>query len=199
MTRFVFSSSAFTQGYSHATSGPQSLAGHIPYLPLDEAAARPHETYGLSKLMGEQLLETAARTARDTAFVSLRFTNIVKRELWHTLPWKAPEAAEPPTLVTWAYTHEDDVIDAHIAAATVPEAAAPGTHEPYIIAAPDTRFAEPTLPLLESALGVPVDRLALHGPMDGNASVLSARKAQERLGFAPRSWQDKGSEGQGVA
>jgi UDP-glucose 4-epimerase len=85
VTRIVFSSSAFAMGYSHAAQGPQSM--RPPYLPMDEACPLPHETYGLSKLVGEQVLETAARTAKSASFVSLRFTNIVKRELWHTLPW----------------------------------------------------------------------------------------------------------------
>ena len=89
--RVVFSSSAFAMGYSHAATGPQSM--RPPYLPMDEQCPLPHESYGLSKHVGEQVLETAARTALDTSFVSLRFTNIVKRELWHTLPWPGARQA----------------------------------------------------------------------------------------------------------
>ena len=95
------------------------------------------------------MLETAARTARATSFVSLRFPNIIKSEAWGSLPWPPPTAAAPRTLLLWAYAHEEDVVAAHVAAATRPDAAAPGAHEAYIIAAPDTRFAEPTLPLLK--------------------------------------------------
>ena len=111
--RFVFSSSAFAMGYSHAAHGPQAFRPR--YLPVDEAhGAMPHETYGLSKLVGEEVLECAARTATNTSFVSLRFTNIVKREKFGELPWPAPTREQPPTMVLWAYTHEDDVIDAHV-------------------------------------------------------------------------------------
>ena len=64
-TRLVFSSSAFALGYTHAAAGPQALRPR--YLPIDEAhGALPHETYGLSKLMGEETLATAARTALST-------------------------------------------------------------------------------------------------------------------------------------
>jgi len=42
-TRFVFSSSAFAMGYSHAASGPQAYKPR--YLPVDEwHGAMPHET-----------------------------------------------------------------------------------------------------------------------------------------------------------
>ena len=99
----------------------------------------------------------------------------------------APTIDHPLTLVLWAYTHEDDVIAAHVNAVLRPEAAAPGTHEPYLIAAPDTRFAEPTLELLSRVHGI--TKVPLKAPMHGNASLLSSRKAAERLGFVPRSWQ----------
>ena len=178
-------------GYSHAVTGPRAYRPR--YLPVDEEhGALPHETYGLSKLVGEQVLEAAARTAIEASFVSLRFTNIVKRELWGTLPWPAPDDASPLTLLLWAYCHEDDVIAAHVAAATMDEAAAPGTHEPYIIAAPDTRFREPTLPLMASHLGL--HHVPLAAPLAGNASVLSARKAERRLGLAFRSWQTEADD-----
>jgi len=186
-SRFVFSSSAFAMGFSHVPRGPQAWSSKVGYLPVDEAhGAQPHESYGLSKLAGEEILETAARTATDTSFVSLRFTNIVKRELWSSLPWEAPTSAEPLQLVLWAYVHEDDVIRAHVAAATREDAAARGSHEAYLLAAPDSRFAEPTLPLLASVLGV--EGMPLRSPMEGNASVLCARKATERLGVEFRAW-----------
>jgi nucleoside-diphosphate-sugar epimerase len=127
-SRFVFSSSAFAMGYSHAAIGPHAWCPR--YLPVDELhGAMPMETYGLSKLLGEEVLESAARTATSTSFVSLRFTNIVKRERWSSLPWPAPSAAEPMPLILWAYTHEDDVIEAHVAAVTRPEAARPTSHD----------------------------------------------------------------------
>ena len=186
-SRFVFSSSAFAMGYSHVATGAQAWTPR--YIPVDEAhGAMPQETYGLSKLMGEGVLEAAARTAHATSFVSLRFTNIVKRELWGSLPWPAPTADQPLPLILWAYTHEDDVIDAHVAAATRAEAAAAGAHEAYVIAASDTRFAEPTMELLSTALDMP--KIECRGPPHGSFSPLCADKARERLGFSPRSWRD---------
>lgn len=187
-SRVVFSSSAFAMGWSHAAAGAQAY--RPKYMPVDEAhGALPHETYGLSKLAGEQVLEAAARTARGTSFVSLRFPNIIKAEKWSTLPWPAPTAADPLNLLMWAYAHEDDVVDAHVAAATRPDAAAVGAHEAYLIAAPDSRFAEPTLELLEAALGV--SGVPTRPGFGGNDSPLSSAKAAERLGWRPRSWQQE--------
>ena len=191
-SRVVFSSSAFAIGYSHAAAGAQAFAPR--YLPIDEShGAMPHESYGLSKLAGEGVLEAAARTARTTSFVSLRFPNIIKSENWHTLPWDPPTEASPLTLLLWCYVHEADVINAHVAAATRPDAAAAGSQEAYIIAAPDTRFAQPTLELMNDVLGlrgVPTRTTPSSDAFAGNASPLSSAKAAARLGWAPRSWQE---------
>ena len=185
--RVVFSSSAFSMGYSHAVFGPQAY--RPLYLPIDENhPPLPHETYGLSKHFGEQVLEAAARTARSMSFVSLRFTNIVKSEMWGSLPWTAPTEESPLTLLMWAYCPEEDVIDAHVQSVLRPSAAADGEHEAYFLAAPDTRFREPTTELLGRCMGLRSVVEAM--PMEGNASVLDASKAARRLGFRPRSWQD---------
>eukprot|EP00931_Biecheleriopsis_adriatica_P103097 TRINITY_DN77983_c0_g1_i1.p1 TRINITY_DN77983_c0_g1~~TRINITY_DN77983_c0_g1_i1.p1 ORF type:complete len:335 (+),score=50.73 TRINITY_DN77983_c0_g1_i1:57-1061(+) len=187
--RFVFSSSAFAMGWSHASSGPQSWTPN--YLPVDEDhAPMPTETYGLSKQVCEEILRTAARTAKSTSFVSLRFTNIIKTENWSKLPWPAPTAGKCPPLVFWAYTHEDDVVDAHVQSVLREGAAAAGEHEAYLIAAPDTRYKEATMELLSTLVGIKaMASSSTGGPLEGNDSPISCRKARQRLGFEPRSWQ----------
>ena len=90
----------------------------------------------------------------------------------------------------WAYTHEDDVVDAHVQSVLRDGAAAAGEHEAYLIAAADTRYKEPTLELMRSVLGVKdVGNRSTGGPLEGNASPICCRKARQRLGFNPRSWQ----------
>lgn len=191
--RFVFSSSAFAMGWSHATTGPMSWNPN--YLPVDEDhPPMPTETYGLSKQLCEEVLRTSARTAKSTSFVSLRFTNIIKAEKWSEMPWPSPVVGSIPPLAFWAYTHEDDVIDAHVQSVIRDGAAAPGEHEAYLIAAADTRFKEPTLDLLRNVVGMKqIGMSSTGGPLEGNASPLCCRKARERLGFNPRSWQDSDS------
>lgn len=183
--RVVFSSSALQMGWSHNSKGPQSWNPN--YLPVDEThESMPTETYGLSKQLSEEILRTSARTCKTISFVSLRFTNIIKTEMWSKLPWQAPSADSPPPLAFWAYTHEDDVVDVHVQSVVREGAAAVGEHEAYLIAAGDTRYAEPTLELMKNVLGANI-RTTFH--LEGNASPLCCRKARDRLGFAPRSWQ----------
>ena len=121
--RVVFSSTAFTHGWCHDPTN--MVPAKLPV--TEEDGPTPYEHYGLSKQCCEALATMLARTSKGcTGFVSLRFTNIVKRELFGTLPWAPPPSPPPQSpwectparlplpLVFWAWTHEDDVIDAHM-------------------------------------------------------------------------------------
>jgi nucleoside-diphosphate-sugar epimerase len=127
--RVVFSSTAFTAGWCHKSTQRLPAA-----LPLTEEDAAPHESYGLSKICCEHAAAMyAAATEQQTTFVSLRFTNIVKREKLQDLPWSYSDwtgsgtmadgnpVPPPLPLAFWAWTHEDDVLDAHLAALEDPD------------------------------------------------------------------------------
>jgi nucleoside-diphosphate-sugar epimerase len=140
--RVVFSSTAFTAGWCHKSTQRRPAT-----LPLAEEDVAPHESYALSKICCEHVAAMyAASTEQQTTFVSLRFTNIVKREKLHELPWSYSDWSASATatmadgkpippplpLAFWAWTHEDDVLDAHVAALEDPddwsEAMADGIH-----------------------------------------------------------------------
>merc|ERR1719195_2112492 len=143
-------------GYTHDPSAfkPQ-------YLPLDEQALpTPLEHYGLSKAASEEyaaMLVRAAsgknpgpaskrpRLAEGTSFLSLRFSNIVKHDRWAELPLSAPEDACVGGALLWCYTHEHDVIDAHLAALDVPQERLDSSCETFFLVADDTRFDRPTM------------------------------------------------------
>ncbi|KXS12775.1 NAD(P)-binding protein [Gonapodya prolifera JEL478] len=183
--RVVFSSSAFAMGWSHDPSG------YVPqYLPLDENhPPLPHETYGLSKFLGEgiaEMLARAQRTETKTAFVSLRFTNIIKRERWAELPWEPPVGATKQTLVLWAYTHEDDVLDAHLKAL---EAENINGHTAVLLAAPTTRFKENTMDLLAQQYPPEVlSKIEFKRKLTGNDGLIDCTKAKTVLGWSARRW-----------
>eukprot|EP00729_Bicosta_minor_P021341 gene21341-33860_t len=91
------------KGWGHATMAagwchdPTTMVPKA--LPISHPSdAQPHETYGLSKVCCEEIASMLARCSRNaTGFVSLRFTNIVKRELFPAaLPFPAPPL--PPTM-----------------------------------------------------------------------------------------------------
>ena len=91
--RVVFSSTAFTYGWCH-----DPIAMVPKELPISNPSdAQPHETYGLSKVCCEEIASMLARCSHNaTGFVSLRFTNIVKRELFpEVLPFPVRKDISP--------------------------------------------------------------------------------------------------------
>ncbi|MEM1165109.1 MAG: NAD(P)-dependent oxidoreductase [Planctomycetota bacterium] len=146
--RVVFASSiqAWMGGKPHDESvGRGGIVDQVDRLPIDERTTlQPRNVYGLSKMLGEQMLDAMCRdqfSAGRLSAASLRF------------PWIAPSAAQA---ARWAHWHirslaERDVDlrdlgsyvtreDAALGAALAAEAAFTG-HERLWIVAPDTRFA----------------------------------------------------------
>ena len=138
----------------------------------------PFEPYGLSKQIGECFGAMIARSS-ETSVVSLRFTNVVDPERQKSFPWDAPTPEDPRTLVMWAYADPRDVAKAHALAL---EADLQG-HEAFLLAQPTTRFEEPTIELIKRNFG---NQVEIRGELEGNASVISTKKAQDILGLAFR-------------
>ena len=174
LRRVVFSSSAFGMGWAHDGNAFVPL-----YLPLDENhPMMPFEPYGLTKQVGEDIGRMIARNS-DTTVVSLRFTNVALPEVQAEFPWPAPTLENPLTLVMWAYADARDVAEAHVLAvdAEIDE------YEPFMLAQPSSRFAEPTIDLIKQNFG---DRVEIRDGLEGTASVISTAKAQRILGWQPR-------------
>ena len=184
--RIVFSSSAFAFGWAHNPRAYTPL-----YLPMDELhPPLPAETYGLSKLLGEQAAACVARASQHTSapltVASLRFTNLVYPEDEHKLPWAAPSEARPEGLLMWHYTKAGDVARAHLLAL---ETAVLGEqpHEAFTLAAPTTRFLEDTAGLVRTWFpGVKLVKGALP---PGNGGLLCTDKARRTLGWNPTAVQ----------
>ena len=171
LRRVVFSSSAFAMGWA-----PDPRVFVPLYLPLDEThPMMPFEAYGLSKQIGECIGEMVARST-TTSVVSLRFTNVVPPERQKEFPLPAPTPDNPTTLVMWAYADPRDVAEAHVLAL---EADLQG-HQAFLLAQPTTRFQEPTIELIKRNFG---DQVQIRGELQGNASVISTKKARSVLGL----------------
>ena len=183
--RLVFSSTLFTMGFTHdpRTYRPTGF-------PVSEASrATPGESYGLSKLVGEEMAACVARasaaTSRPMSVASLRFTNLVYPENEDKLPWAAPTAEQPSNVLMWHYTKAHDVARAHILALQTPCLGPDPHHEAFLLAAPTTRFTVPTQQLLQTLYpGVP---LRPGWDVAGNAGLLDASKARLHLGWRPQT------------
>jgi nucleoside-diphosphate-sugar epimerase len=153
------------------------------FLPIDEShALTPQESYGLSKLVTEEIMAAAARRSPALSVINLR------------MPWiqtaatfaadVAPRRGDPGVATgnLWAYIDADDAAAAFVAAL---DADVDG-HASVYIAAPDTFMEEETLALVNRSF----PGVELRGELDGHASVISSNAAERLLGVGPtRSWR----------
>jgi nucleoside-diphosphate-sugar epimerase len=159
--------------------------GHVEapdYVPIDEAhPLRPHSSYSLSKVVGEEMARHFARWS-GIPFVALRFSAIREPAEYATFPdsWTDPHLAE---WNLWSYVDARDVAQASRLALTAPISGA----DAFIIAAADTVMDRPDTQLLAACFPeVPVREGA-----DGHRTLLSIEKARRVLGYDPAwSWRD---------
>ncbi|MBI1311919.1 NAD-dependent epimerase/dehydratase family protein [bacterium] len=177
LKRIVSASSVFTLGWheSPETYWPESV-------PVDEShPVTPYEAYGLSKVVGEEIIATVSRRCGIPA-VSLRLMNIIQEDGYFALPWPVPTRGQPVRFVLWPYV---DVRDAATSCRLALEAPVSG-HEAVFIAAEETRFDAETAALLREF----APEVKLDAPIRGSGSVISIEKARHLLGFQPKfSWR----------
>ncbi|MBT4865949.1 MAG: NAD(P)-dependent oxidoreductase [Planctomycetaceae bacterium] len=107
LSKIVFASSLFTIGWAEDANcyWPE-------YVPVDEQhPLTPFESYGLSKVIGEEICAAASRRT-GIPTVSLRITNIIQPEKFGELPWPAPTQSEPIRFTLWPYVAVEDAADA---------------------------------------------------------------------------------------
>lgn len=177
--RLVFGSSVSVLGFPFFEQ-PLSPA----YVPVDEAHPRlPQDAYGLTKHLGEELIDGFVRRGKLTA-VSLRMPWIHTPESFRRdiEPLQDDPASAVAASNLWGYIDSRDVAEACRSALEAPITG----HQAMFIAAPDTFMKAPTRDLL--ALHYP--GAELRAPLEGRAGVLSTTKAQRVLGFNPRyTWE----------
>ena len=191
LERVVWASSETVLGLPFGTRHARNLLdvaagpGHVAepdYVPIDELhPRRPHSSYSLSKVVGEEMAVQFARWSR-TPFIGLRFSAIREPVEYEAFPdtWRDPHAGE---WNVWGYVDARDVAQACrlSLAADVPGA------EVFIIAAADTASDRPNAELLAECFpSVPVGPgVAVHD------TLLAIDKARRVLGYEPaHSWRD---------
>ena len=174
-------------GRRHARNllDPAAVAGHHAepdYVPIDEEhPLRPHSSYSLSKVLGEEMARQFARWSH-IPFIGLRFSAIREPAEYASFPdgWADPQLGE---WNAWGYVDARDVGQACRLALTADISGA----EVFIIAAGDTVMDRPNAELIAECFpAVPVRP----GTRDFD-TLLSIDKARRMLGYAPGySWRD---------
>lgn len=163
------------------------------YLPLDEQhPSKPRDSYGLSKVVGEQIASSFACAQPDVTLSSLRFPGINFDLSYESFKerWNNPSARANGF---WTYI---DARDAATACRLALEAEFHG-HEVFIAAAPTSSMKQPTLDLVTEFLppGARIKECS-----DKHWSCVDSTKAAKMLGFtAQHVWQNYlGSDGGGA-
>ena len=150
------------------------------YLPIDEEhPCRPQDSYGLSKLVGEQIAASfTARCGLET--VALRICLVLFPDLDFCRNLVRHRLANPTEKTTglWVYNHVLDVAQAFRLALETPGL----THEVLFVSAADLCAREPTLELLGRHLPEVTD---IRGDLSGNRSLINYAKATSVLGYEP--------------
>lgn len=171
------STAAFGFIYAKALWAPE-------YLPLDENhPSKPQDSYGLSKLVGEQIADSMVSVHTQMTVCSLRFPGVNFDLSYESFRerWKNPAARASGF---WTYI---DARDAAEACRLALEANFHG-HEVFIAAAPTSSMTQPTLALIDEFL----PKGARVKDMPGKHwSCVDSTKTAKVLGFkANHVWQN---------
>jgi nucleoside-diphosphate-sugar epimerase len=149
------------------------------YVPIDEGyPRRPHDPYGLSKLVGEAMCDAFSRKT-PLKIASLRFSGIYAPENARVLAERRKNPVIRGAGALWSYV---DVRDA-AAACRLALAADFSGHEAFNICAPATIMAEPTAELVRRFWPQAKN---IDARLEGNRSGYATAKAERVLSFKAR-------------
>ncbi|HEY3304636.1 MAG TPA: NAD(P)-dependent oxidoreductase [Candidatus Binatia bacterium] len=156
------------------------------YLPVDEDhPCRPHDPYGLSKLVGEAMCDSLGRKA-EVQIASLRFSGIYAGESARVLAERRKNPIVRGAGALWSYV---DVRDAATACRLGLQADFQG-HEAFNVCAPTTIMDEPTEDLIRRYLPK-VKSIRARG--QANWCGYDTKKAETMLGFRARHLFNNGT------
>ncbi|HUF42186.1 MAG TPA: NAD(P)-dependent oxidoreductase [Verrucomicrobiae bacterium] len=184
VNKVVLASSTAAFGFIYATKirAPE-------YLPLDENhPSKPQDSYGLSKVLGEQIADSIVSVYRDMTVSSLRFPGVNFDLTYESFRerWRNPASRASGF---WTYI---DVRDAATTCRLALEAKFKG-HEVFIASAPKNCMIQPTLELVKKFLPKGAKIKKVPGT---HWSAVDSSKARRMLGFTPKHlWQDYLPEG----
>lgn len=151
-----------------------------PVLPVDESVGAANNTYGLVKVLEERMVAELVRWDPGLSVTALRFTNVVGADEYGSF-----QRAGDPSYRRDLIGSYVDARDGALAIALALSHATPG-FEIYNVAAPDSGLSIPSESL--AAMWFPGTPVA--SDLGQFESLMSTRKAQQRLGFqAEHLWR----------
>jgi nucleoside-diphosphate-sugar epimerase len=161
----------------------------VEYLPIDEKhPCRPESTYGLSKLIGEEILAAFQRAyGIQTAAFRLMGVEYAHRPVHKTniTPEAKPGHVGGPIGTTWQYSEARDIA---LAMQLFLEAEDLGQFEAFYHST-DTATAENTRDLVERLYP---DLKEMAANLKGTEGIISIKKLQDMLGYQPQhSWRNQ--------
>jgi nucleoside-diphosphate-sugar epimerase len=162
------------------------------YLPLDENhPSKPQDSYGLSKVLGEQIADCIVTVHKEMTISSLRFPGVNFDLSYESFRerWRNPQSRASGF---WTYI---DARDAAMTCRLALEAKFTG-HEVFIASAPKNCMIQPTSELIKEYLpkGAKIKKMS-----GTHWSCVDSAKARRMLGFEPQHvWQDYLKEGETI-
>jgi UDP-glucose 4-epimerase len=163
----------------------------VDYLPIDEDhPLRPEDSYGLSKVFGEELLQAYGR-AYGIKAVAFRLMGVefphAPRHLVDVTPESSPDHVGGPVVTTYQYVDARDVANA--CALAIDAVDALDDFEPFYLST-DTQYAEDTTDLVARLWP---DLTEMAKSISGTDGVITDARARRKLGYQPEhSWRVAG-------
>jgi len=187
--KVVFASSFYTLGLGNRIGDDPFV---VEYLPIDEEhPLRPEDSYGLSKVFGEELLRAYGRAYGITA-VAFRLMGVHYPDNPNSLhkfgvtPDSDPGHVGGPVVTTYQYVDARDVANAIVLAIN---ANGLDPFEAFYLST-DTVYTEPTRSLV-ARVWPDLDEMAAGIP--GTEGIITDAKARKKLGYEPKySWREGG-------
>lgn len=184
----IFASSFYTLGLGNRIS---DRSFQVDYLPIDEDhPLRPEDSYGLSKVFGEEMLRAHARAWGITA-VAFRLLGVSYPNgegfpyEFDVNPAPKPDHIGGPINTTYQYVDARDVANACVLAIQAPEL---DEFEAFYLST-DTQYSEATVDLVAR---VWPELAPMAKDIEGTDGIVSDAKVRQKLGYLPEhSWRNQ--------
>lgn len=184
--QIIMASTFYTLGLGNRISSDPFV---VEYLPIDEDhPLRPEDSYGLSKLFGEEMLRAYVRAygMKAVAFrlFGIQFPHNDNSAKHGIVPESRPDHVGGPIGTTYQYVDARDVANA---CGLAVKATGLDDFEAFYLST-DTEYDEDTKDLVAR---VWPDLAEMASKLQGNEGIITDARAREKLGYKPQySWRN---------